>query len=51
MEATTTAVVIQNSVLTDAFLITGQAFWAIITLIGIVTVANKAFRGFVPKKK
>ena len=48
--ATSSAQVIQNSTLTSAFIVTGEAFWAVITLIGVLTVAKKAIQGFLPRK-
>lgn len=42
--------IIQNSTLTALFQLTGQAFWTIICIIGILTVAKNVFLGFKPKK-
>ena len=49
--ATSSAMVIQNSALTEIFLITGQLFWGLITLIGILTIFKIIWREFKPTKK
>lgn len=49
--ATTSSQIIQNSVLTEGFLITGQVVWAGVFLVGLIVILKTAWNNIKPKKK
>ena len=48
--ATQSAVLLKDTALNQFFQITGLVFWAGVALVGVISIAHKAFRGFYPKK-
>ena len=49
--ATSSAVLIQNSLLTSAFLITGEIAFAAVFLIGLIVIIKSCWANLKPKRK